>query len=105
MINEHLKKSIESSLIYIEDFIWMKQCEIPHAKFELSDRAFRATIKILITIMTERFFILVKEESMSLEDAEKMAISMANELRKLIKTYTNIDTHEFYTEKGKLPIH
>lgn len=56
----------------------------------------RAAIKIFMDTMLSEMWQLQCAENMTQEDRNKMALSMGNELRKLIKTYTNIDTHKMY---------
>jgi hypothetical protein len=70
-------------------------------KPEFPDEAFRAATKIFFSALGEKMFELQQDEKMSQKDCLKMAENCGNELRKLIKTFTNIDSHNFYQTERK----
>ena len=64
-------------------------------KPEFTDEGFRASIYIFMTVFMEKIYDLQDDENIDMGDRMKMVESAGTELRKLIKTYTNIDTHDF----------
>jgi hypothetical protein len=56
----------------------------------------RASIKIFMDSMLASMWQMQEHENMNIDDRGAMAERMGNELRSLIKTYTNIDTHKMY---------
>lgn len=59
-----------------------------------SDSDFRSAIIIFHTALMDKMWDLQESEKMSNEDRENMAQRCGEELRKLVKTYAGIDTHE-----------
>jgi hypothetical protein len=57
---------------------------------------FRAAIKIFMSALLDNIWRLQQLECMGIADREKMAEKAGNDLRILVKTYTNIDTHTLY---------
>lgn len=56
----------------------------------------RAAIKIFMDVLLTSMWDLQVAENTPQDQREEMAESLGEELRKLIKTYANIDTHEIY---------
>lgn len=65
---------------------------------KFTDNGTRAAIKVFMDCMLANMWQLQVKENTSQDDRENMALSMGDELRKLIKTYTNIDTHKMYNK-------
>jgi len=61
-----------------------------------SKNGFRASIKIFMDVMLAQMWDLTTNECMAQPDKENMAKKLGEDLRALVKTYTNIDTHELY---------
>jgi len=59
-----------------------------------SNRDFMNTILIFQTALMDKMFDNQEYDKMDLENRNKMAIKCGGELRKLIHTYTNLDTHK-----------
>lgn len=57
---------------------------------------FRAATKIFMDVMLSKMWQLQVKEDMEQQDKENMAFRLGEEIRALIKTYTNIDTHQLY---------
>jgi len=57
---------------------------------------FRAIVKIFMSAMMDKMYELQVKEDLDLEDKKAMAESCGDELRKLVHTYTGIDTLEMY---------
>ncbi len=78
-------------LMIIENALWeyeVKNIDPPG----FDDEAFRAIIKLFGASVIERVWNLQESEQMSDDDRLAMGVAAANEIRKLIKVYTNIDT-------------
>lgn len=61
-----------------------------------TDEGFRAITYIFMSVLMDKMFDLQQKDQMQFKDRENMAFSAGNELRKLIKTYTGIDTFDFF---------
>lgn len=57
---------------------------------------FRAIVKIFMSAMMDKMYELQVKEDLDLEDKKAMAESCGEDLRKLVHTYTGIDTLEMY---------
>ena len=91
MLGEELNPLLEE----IEDVILDFEYECGQ-KPNYSLSAFRAAIKIFMSALLDKMWDLQVEEKISQEDRENMATKAGEELRKLVKTYTNIDTFDLY---------
>jgi len=65
-------------------------------KPNLTDDGFAAAIFIFSTALMDKMWELQERENISMSEREKMANSMGNEIRKMVKTYTDKDTFTFY---------
>ena len=59
-----------------------------------SNRDFMNCLQIFMSALMDKLWDNQEFDNMSMEDRENMALSCGNELRKVIHTYTGIDTHE-----------
>lgn len=71
-------------------------------KPEFTFEGFRAALKIFMAVMMDKIYELQDSEKMSNTDRLSMAQKCGEDIRKLIKTYTNLDTHTFYNLNQKL---
>lgn len=62
------------------------------------DTALRTATYIFMSVMLDKMYDLQRKENLDLTDKENMTEVLGNEIRRLIKTFTNIDSHEFYIE-------
>jgi len=88
-------EKISPILVEIEETLWeyeaysgLKPCYTPEG--------FRAAIKIFMSALMDCMWDLQEKESIPIEDRGKMATKAGNEVRKIVKTYTNIDTRKMY---------
>ncbi len=65
-------------------------------KPNFTNEGFRAGIKIFMSVLMDKIWELQENEKMDMEDRLNMANMVGEDLRKVIKTYTDIDTHELY---------
>ncbi len=58
-----------------------------------SNRDFLNTIIIFQSALMDKMFDVQQSEKMDMKQREEMATKCGEDLRKLIRTYTNLDTH------------
>jgi len=75
--------------------------ETAEIKPNFSDDALLDATLIFQTVLFDKVHDLQTDEKMKIKYGLEMAESLGNELRKLIKTYTNLDTHELVNNYGK----
>lgn len=63
---------------------------------EYTDEGFRAALKIFMSAMLDKMWKLQEDEDIDNNSRAEMASKLGNELRNLIRVYTNIDTHNLY---------
>ena len=88
-------EKISPILAEIEATLWEFEAAVG-TKPGYSDEGFRASIKIFMSAMLDKMYELQSDESLCIDDRSKMAESLGNSVRSLVKTYTNIDTHDLY---------
>lgn len=88
-------KRLSPILSEIEDTLWEFEANLG-IKPEYTDAGFRAGIKIFMSVMMDRVWELQSDESIDMADRANMATKLGEDVRKLIKTYTNIDIHDLY---------
>lgn len=79
----------------IEDTLWEFESH-NSMKPEYTIEGFRAALKIFISAMLDKIWELQTDENIEQADRENMAQKCGEDVRKLVKTYTNIDTHNLY---------
>lgn len=97
MKESQLGNKLTPILVEIENTLWEHEAEelgAPNFPIE----GFRASIKIFMSIFLDKMYSLSKEEGIPLESASAMATKVGEDIRKLVKVYTNIDTHDLYDE-------
>lgn len=67
-------------------------------RFGFTDDGFRAAIKIFMDVMLDKMWSLQCNEKIDMEDRCKMANKLGQELHKLIKIYTDVDTKKIYDD-------
>lgn len=63
---------------------------------EYTDEGFRASVKIFLSVMLDKMWKLQEDEEIDINTRADMAEKLGNELRNIIRVYTNIDTHDLY---------
>lgn len=91
-------KKLSPILEEIENTIWEFEANKGGPPL-YTDDGFRASLKIFMSTMIDKMYLLQKKEGIKLDDNGKMAFKLGEEIKKLVKTYTNIDTYELY-KKG-----
>jgi len=91
MIGEKLSpvlSEIESTLIEYE----LNVARPP----QYTDEGFRAAIKIFLSAMLDKMWKLQENEDIDIDARADMAEKLGNDLRNMVRVYTNIDTHSLY---------
>lgn len=88
-------KRISPVLEQIENDLWMWEAN-EMVKPEYTQEGFRAAIKIFMSTLMDKAWNLQENENMDFPDRIKMVERAGQDVRKLVKTYTNIDTKELY---------
>ncbi len=70
-------------------------------KPEYTIEGFRAATKIFMSVLMDKIWELQSNENMDMQDRVKMVQKIGDDVRKLVKTYTDIDTHELYSKTSK----
>lgn len=91
MIGQKLSQVLEE----IEDAIWEFE-ELYACKPSYTNEGFRAIVKIFMSALMDKIWELQENESISYETRLSMAEKAGEELKRLIKVYTNIDTKTLY---------
>jgi hypothetical protein len=63
---------------------------------EYTDEGFRASVRIFLSAMLDKMWKLQENEGIDINTRADMAEKLGNELRNIIRVYTNIDTHSLY---------
>lgn len=69
--------------------------------YNFDNDAFRAITKMFLNALLDKMWALQESEMMEMSDRCNMSENAGNELRKLIKTFTGIDSYEFYKQSKK----
>ena len=90
-----LGEQLNPILLEIEDIILEFEAELSN-KPNYSLEGFRAATKIFMSTIMDKLWELQEADKISQEDRENMATKCGEDLRKFIKTYTDIDTFDLY---------
>lgn len=90
-------EKIKPLLILIETALWEHDLTSPDGP-GLDDESFRAIIKIFASSVIERTWALQEQENMSDKDRINMGKAVGEEIHRLVKVYTDVDTKKLYKE-------
>ncbi len=96
MENKTIGYKISPVLCEIENTLLEFEANIGIAP-EYTNEGFSAAIKIFTSALMDKIWNLQNDENMDMQDRTNMVQKVGDDISKLVKTYTNIDTHEFYT--------
>ena len=88
-------EKISPILAEIEDTLWEFEANAG-IKPSYTEEGFRAAIKIFMSVMMDKIWELQEDEKISMEDRMKMVEKCGQDVRNIVKTYTDIDTHDLY---------
>lgn len=63
---------------------------------QYTNEGFRAAVKIFLSAMLDKMWKLQEDENIDINTRADMAEKLGNELRNIVRIYTNIDTHNLY---------
>ena len=92
---ETIGEKLSPVLAEIEQTLWEYEAwggGQPH----YTDEGFRAAVKIFMSVLMDKMYILQEKEGFVIDDMEVMATSLGSQVRSLVKTYCDIDTHDLY---------
>ncbi len=84
-------ESLEPPLLQLEDTIL--NCMLCSPKMDYTTMSFRAIVQIFVSGVLDKMIDVQNKDDMSEEDRKIMQSSCFKDIKKLIHTYTNIDTH------------
>lgn len=87
-------EEIKAALSIIADNILIKACDNPNEKPNYSNRDFLNAVIIFQSALMDKLYDMQDFDKMDFDNRLRMAESCGVELRKLIHTYTGIDTHK-----------
>ncbi len=79
----------------IEDALWEFEAN-NGSKPGYTTEGFRAAIKIFMSALMDKIWELQSDENIDIQDRINMVKKCGKDMRNLIKTYTNIDTHKLF---------
>ena len=82
-------------LVEIEDTLWEFEYNVG-SKPSYTREGFRAAIKIFMSVMMDKIWELQEGEKIEMEDRIKMVEKLGQDVRRLVKTYVDIDTPDLY---------
>ncbi len=80
----------------IEDAIWQHEIEFEDEPPHYTLDGFRAAAKIFMSALTDKLWANDTLLGCPIEYMERRAEALRNDIRRLVKEYTNIDTHNLY---------
>ena len=88
-------QKISPILTEIEETLWEFEMNVGQKPGYTLD-GFRSATKIFMSVLMDKIWELQTDEKIDIKDREKMVEKAGHDVRKLIKTYTDIDTHDLY---------
>lgn len=95
MKQESIGEQLSPILEEIADTLWEFEAAKGY-KPNYSIDGFEAATKIFMSVLMDKIHELQSSEDIPLDDRIKMVTKAGQDVRALIKTYTNLDTFEFY---------
>ena len=90
-------KKLSPVLFEIEETLWEFELN-SNLQPDYTTDGFRAATKIFMSVLMDKIWNLQSNEEMDMEDRVKMVEKAGNDVRNIIKIYTDIDTHELYKQ-------
>ena len=87
---------LHPSLLQIEDTIWSFEMFAENIPPQYTNEGFRAIMRLFMSAMMDKIWALQEAEGMEMEDRAAMVEKCGQEVRALVKTFTNIDTQKLY---------
>jgi len=98
-MEQTIGQKISPTLVEIENLLWEHEYFVgTHPRYTID--GFRAATKIFMSVLMDKMWELQSNENISMDDRINMVEKAGNEVRNLIKIFTDIDTHELYKNKS-----
>lgn len=88
-------KKLSPALVEIESALWEFEAN-GGGPPEYTIEALRAITKIFASVLMDKMWVLQETEGMDIEDRAAMATKVGEDIRLMVKTFTNIDTYDLY---------
>lgn len=88
-------KRISPVLIEIEMALWEYEAHVSERP-GFTDDGFRSALKIFMSALLDKMWSLQKNEAIPMDVRCDMAQKAGEQMRQLVKTYTDIDPHTLY---------
>lgn len=88
-------EKISPILVEIENTLWEFEAN-RGLKPNYSIEGFRSATKIFMSVLMDKIWELQENENIEIKDRLNMVQKLGEDIRSLIKTYTDIDCHELY---------
>jgi len=95
MIGQKISPILEE----IEDTLWEFEAN-DGSKPNYTIEGFRGGVKIFMSVLMDKIWELQSNEKIPMENCIQMVEQAGKDVRQLIKTYTDIDTHQLYELKN-----
>ena len=82
-------------LAELESALWEHEAAIGGPP-RFTDEGFRAATKIFMAALMDKMWTLQAAESLPIDVRSDMALKAGEQVRQVVKTFTNIDTHDLY---------
>lgn len=96
-MRETIGEQISPILVDVEDALWQHEFS-NGSKPNYTIEGFKGATKIFMSVIMDKIWDLQESEQITMDDREKMAEKCGQDIRNLIKTYTNIDTFDLYKD-------
>ncbi len=94
---EKIGQKISPILEYLENYLWEYEATVGE-KPEYTEGGFRGAVKVFTSVMMDKIWELQENENLEMDDRVAMVEKCGNDIRNLVKTYTDIDTFNFYKD-------
>lgn len=88
-------QQLSEILVEVEDALWDFQIH-RGGKPDFTEKGFRAAIKIFMDVLLDKMWELGEADNIQQSDREAMGRKAGEDIRRLVKTYTGIDTLTLY---------
>ena len=80
----------------IEDTLWEFEIHYPNQRPIYNIDGFKGSIKIFMSDMLDKMWGMQEDDNIDMVDRQKMAERLGEEIKRIVMTYTGINTHELY---------
>ena len=82
----------------LETNLWEREANIDTPP-EFTVEGFRAATKIFMSVLMDKMWVVQDFDNMPMEERERMAHAAGEAMKKLVMSFTGIDTKELYATK------